>query len=158
MESEGSLPCSQKPVTGPYPEPDESSLHILTLRKSHFHKISHSHPCLGLPNDLLLSDFPTKDCTHFWFACYLPSQSHSCSVSPNNIWWGIQLTELLIMPLSPGPFYFIPRVVIFSPAPYSQAHAISQVPWKRTVEGEFPKQIIRFQFPRGNKSSLQISF
>jgi len=25
MEHEGSLPCSQKPSSGPYPEPDESS-------------------------------------------------------------------------------------------------------------------------------------
>jgi hypothetical protein len=25
MEPEGSLPCSQKPTTGPYPEPAESS-------------------------------------------------------------------------------------------------------------------------------------
>jgi hypothetical protein len=25
MESEGSLTCSQKPDSGPYPEPDESS-------------------------------------------------------------------------------------------------------------------------------------
>jgi len=24
MELEGSLPCSQKPATGPFPEPDES--------------------------------------------------------------------------------------------------------------------------------------
>jgi hypothetical protein len=28
MESEGSLPCSQKPVTGLYPEPDESNPHL----------------------------------------------------------------------------------------------------------------------------------
>jgi hypothetical protein len=27
MQPEGSLPCSQKPATGPYPQPDESSPH-----------------------------------------------------------------------------------------------------------------------------------
>jgi hypothetical protein len=31
MESECSLPYSQEPATGPYPEPDESNLHPLTL-------------------------------------------------------------------------------------------------------------------------------
>jgi len=30
MEPEGSLPCSQKPATSPYPEPDESSTHLHT--------------------------------------------------------------------------------------------------------------------------------
>jgi hypothetical protein len=28
MEPEGSLPCSQKPATGPYPEPAESSSYL----------------------------------------------------------------------------------------------------------------------------------
>jgi hypothetical protein len=31
MEPEGSLPYSQQPATGSYPEPDESSPHLPTL-------------------------------------------------------------------------------------------------------------------------------
>jgi hypothetical protein len=27
METEGSLPCSQEPTNGPYPEPDDLSSH-----------------------------------------------------------------------------------------------------------------------------------
>jgi hypothetical protein len=30
-EEEGSLPCAQQPVIGPYPEPDETSSHTHTL-------------------------------------------------------------------------------------------------------------------------------
>jgi hypothetical protein len=31
METEGSLPCSQEPATGSYPEPDESNTHPPTI-------------------------------------------------------------------------------------------------------------------------------
>jgi len=31
IEPEGSLPCSQEPANGHYPDPDASSPHLLTL-------------------------------------------------------------------------------------------------------------------------------
>jgi hypothetical protein len=31
MEREGLLPCSQEPATGPCPEPDASSAHLIIL-------------------------------------------------------------------------------------------------------------------------------
>jgi hypothetical protein len=31
MEPEGSVPSSQQPATGPYPEPDEINPHLSTL-------------------------------------------------------------------------------------------------------------------------------
>jgi hypothetical protein len=36
MESEGSLPCSQEPSTGPYPEPDQSKPYHSILSKIQF--------------------------------------------------------------------------------------------------------------------------
>jgi hypothetical protein len=40
METEGSLPCSQEPTAGPYPESYESNQH---LEKPYFPKISTLH-------------------------------------------------------------------------------------------------------------------
>jgi hypothetical protein len=36
MEPEGSLPCSQEPSIGPYPDPDKSSPSYPILSKIHF--------------------------------------------------------------------------------------------------------------------------
>jgi hypothetical protein len=41
MEPEVSLPCSQEPSTGPYPEPDRSSPYHPILSKIHFNIV---HP------------------------------------------------------------------------------------------------------------------
>jgi hypothetical protein len=47
MEHEGSLPCSQKLSTGPYPEPDQSNLYHLILSKIHFNIV---HPTTSWPS------------------------------------------------------------------------------------------------------------
>jgi hypothetical protein len=59
MEPEGSLPCSQQPATGRYPEPDASSPHLAT----HFPKIHSNITFPSTPrsyNDFFPSGFPTK--------------------------------------------------------------------------------------------------
>jgi hypothetical protein len=75
IEPEGSSPCSQKPSTGPYPEPVRSSPHhpilsILILR---------THLRLGLPSGLFPSSFPTNILYTFPrlpHSCYMPCPSH----------------------------------------------------------------------------------
>jgi hypothetical protein len=54
-EPEGSLPCSQKPATGPYPEPAESNS---PHRRSS--SVLSFHLCLGLSSGLLPSGLPIK--------------------------------------------------------------------------------------------------
>jgi hypothetical protein len=57
MESEGSLPCSQRPTTGPYPKPNESSPQLPTLRTI---LILSSRILPSLSVRLLSSVFPIK--------------------------------------------------------------------------------------------------
>jgi hypothetical protein len=56
MEPEGSLPCSQEPSSGPYPDPDRSSPYnpILSIL------ILPTYLRLGLPSGLIPSGFPTN--------------------------------------------------------------------------------------------------
>jgi hypothetical protein len=68
METEGSLPCSQKPVTGPTPELDASS------NNPH----AKSHLRLVLPSSLLHSGFSTKSTPVFLI---FPWKLHALSIS-----------------------------------------------------------------------------
>jgi hypothetical protein len=61
MEPEGSLPCSQEPSTGPYPEPDWSSLYHLILTPI---LILSTYLRLGLPSGV----FPCGCLTKFLYA------------------------------------------------------------------------------------------
>jgi hypothetical protein len=68
MEHEGSLPCSQEPSPGPYPEPDRSSPYhpILSLFRSIL--ILSYHLRLGLLSGLFPSGFPTNILYAFLFS------------------------------------------------------------------------------------------
>jgi hypothetical protein len=57
MEPEGSLPSSQQPSTGPYPEPHQSSPYHPVLAEIHFNIILRR---LRFPSGLFRSTFPTK--------------------------------------------------------------------------------------------------
>jgi hypothetical protein len=69
MEPEGSLPCSQEPSTGPYPEPDQSNpAHPISLRSI---LLLTTRLRLGLPSGLFPSGFPTYILHAFLFSPFV---------------------------------------------------------------------------------------
>jgi hypothetical protein len=67
LEPEGSLPCSQKPTTDPYPDPDESSPHPPILFLQHLFYII-------IPSTLISS---------YWaLLCRFPCQNFVCTSLP----------------------------------------------------------------------------
>jgi hypothetical protein len=110
MEPEGSLPCSQEPSTGPYPELDRSSPYHSTYVRSIL--TLSTQPCLGLPSGVFLLAFPPISYMHFSspHSCYMPCSFHPTWVDYSNyIWRRVQVMKLLIMQFSPIPRHFGPR-------------------------------------------------
>jgi hypothetical protein len=66
MEPEGSIPCSQEPYTGPYPEPYQSNPHHNILSKINYNTVHHLR--LGLPSGFFTSAFPTNILYAFLFS------------------------------------------------------------------------------------------
>jgi len=81
MEPEVPLPCSQEPATGPYPELDESSPHILILpSKDPFQYYLPSTPRTS--KLFFPSGFPTKILYAFISLCMI----HATPTSSSLIW------------------------------------------------------------------------
>jgi hypothetical protein len=103
-EPESSLPCSQVPSIGPYPEPDRSSPHhpILSLRSI---LILSTYLRFGFTSGLFPSSFPTNilyPVLLYPHSCYMPRPSDPPWLDHSNyIWRGVQVMKLLNMQFSP---------------------------------------------------------
>jgi hypothetical protein len=106
MEPENSLSHSQQPANCPSTEPDLPSscphptswIFILILSSNLYQ---------ALPSDLIPSGFLTKTMYAPLLSLSLLPQSSSF-YCPNNIWWGIQIMEHLLLRLLRFLFCFVP--------------------------------------------------
>jgi len=103
MEAKGSLLCSQKPPTGPYPEPHSfihsTPSHPVSLRYS----LVSSHLCLGLPSGLFPSQLPTKILYEFL-------SSPMCTTCPAHL----ILLDFIILYMVKCTNYEVPHYAVFS--------------------------------------------
>ena len=122
MEPQSSLPYSQAPATCPYPEPSRS----LPYPTSHFLKIRLNiiFPSIpGSPKWSLSHRFPHQNPVYtspLPHTRYMPHPSHSSRCyHPHNIWWAVQVIQLLIMQFPPLPCYPFPLGPKYSHHPTS---------------------------------------
>jgi hypothetical protein len=103
IEPEGSLPCSQEPSTGLYPESDQSNPYDPILSKIHFNIV---HPLMPWsfqwsPSFWLSHHNPIR-IPLLSYSFYMPCQRHKPRLDHSNYTLrGVQVMKLLIMQLSP---------------------------------------------------------
>jgi hypothetical protein len=104
MESDGSLPFSQQPVTGTYPEPDAPTPQLTPYPKIHSNIILPFTP-RSYERSLLCRDSDENFVYifHLSHACHIPHPSHTPWLDhPHNIWWSVKGMKLLITQCSPA--------------------------------------------------------
>ena len=155
METEGSLPPSQQPVTCPY----LSARSVQSTSPSHFLKIQ------------LNIIFPSPPRSTKWFLplrfphqnpVYTPLLPHTCYIAcssqsplidhPNSVWWGVQINKLLIMHSSPLLCYLDPLTSIYPPQ-----HPILKHPQPTFIPQYERPSFIPIQNYRQNYSSIYLT-
>jgi hypothetical protein len=127
--------CSQEPATGPYPEPNESLQS--SVPKTHINTIIPSTPTSSeWPRPFKLSNQNFGPISHPSHTFYMPRPSHHPWFDHRtNIWWRVQIMELLITRF----FWSLPSLHpsqdrIFSEASCSQKPSNTQRNWMKTSD------------------------
>ena len=150
MESEVSLPCSQKPATCPCLQPAESSIRLLILCVVRPTLILFFHLCPGFLSGFFFQFSPPKLCVHLCSPPYVlyDASSHLSWPGHNNkVWWKVQTRKLPIIKILSSPMIRPPSEdQIPSSAPCSQTSSACLLPvmWVTKIHANLKQHKIWF--------------